>query len=229
VSDPVPLVSFTFGIPGRNVTGALQTAGTVVVQTVTSRQEAELAAAAAGVDMIAVQASAAGGHSATLTPDRAPKSVSIVDLVTQITGSVQLPVVAAGGISTPDDVAGVTHAGAEAAIVGTVLMRADESGTSATHQAALADPSRTETVITRAFTGRPARGLADISASIASGVLYPAARKPNPPAWAAATTIAGVVGPPDIGAAITGITRPKFDSGDVIVACFRCLAAGVPG
>jgi NAD(P)H-dependent flavin oxidoreductase YrpB (nitropropane dioxygenase family) len=72
---------------------------------------------------------------------------------------VQLPVVAAGGMSTPDDVAGVIHAGAEAAMVGTVLMRADESGTSATHQAALADPSRTETVITRAFTGRPARGL----------------------------------------------------------------------
>lgn len=158
VSDPVPIVSFTFGIPGRNVIGALQTAGTVVVQTVTSRQEAEVAAAA-GVDMLAVQASAAGGHSATLTPDRAPKSVSIVDLVTQITGSVQLPVVAAGGMSTPDDVAGVIHAGAEAAMVGTVLMRADESGTSATHQAALADPSRTETVITRAFTGRPARGL----------------------------------------------------------------------
>lgn len=158
VSDPVPIVSFTFGVPGRNVIGALQTAGTVVVQTVTSRQEAEVAAAA-GVDMLAVQASAAGGHSATLTPDRAPKSVSIVDLVTQITGSVQLPVVAAGGMSTPDDVAGVIHAGAEAAMVGTVLMRADESGTSATHQAALADPSRTETVITRAFTGRPARGL----------------------------------------------------------------------
>jgi len=158
VSDPVPIVSFTFGVPGRNVIRALQTAGTVVVQTVTSRQEAEVAAAA-GVDMLAVQASAAGGHSATLTPDRAPKSVSIVDLVTQITGSVQLPVVAAGGMSTPDDVAGVIHAGAEAAMVGTVLMRADESGTSATHQAALADPSRTETVITRAFTGRPARGL----------------------------------------------------------------------
>ncbi len=51
------------------------------------------------------------------------------------------------------------RAGATAAAVGTVLLRATESGASATHQAALIDPAYTETVLTRAFTGRPARGL----------------------------------------------------------------------
>ncbi|MEV3902583.1 nitronate monooxygenase [Mycobacterium sp. NPDC050551] len=158
LSDPVPVVSFTFGLPGAEVIRALQKAGTTVVQTVTSLQEAE-AAAAAGVDMLAVQAAVAGGHSGTFTPDRMPPPLPIGDLVAQVTGAVRLPVIAAGGLATPADVADVLRAGATAAAVGTVLLRADESGASATHQRALTDPSRTETVITRAFTGRPARGL----------------------------------------------------------------------
>jgi NAD(P)H-dependent flavin oxidoreductase YrpB (nitropropane dioxygenase family) len=157
-ADPVPIVSFTFGIPGREVIGDLQQAGSTVVQTVTSRAEAE-AAAAAGVDALAVQANVAGGHSGTLTPDNPPPAVPLDDLVSDIVSAVGLPVIAAGGLGTADDVAAVLQAGARAAAVGTVLLLADESGASATHQAALQDPARTETVITRAFTGRPARGL----------------------------------------------------------------------
>jgi NAD(P)H-dependent flavin oxidoreductase YrpB (nitropropane dioxygenase family) len=106
-----------------------------------------------------VQASVAGGHSGTFTPDRMPAPVPLTELVARITESVRLPVIAAGGLATADDVTAVLHAGASAAAVGTVLLRAEESGASATHKAALADPSRTETVLTRAFTGRPARGL----------------------------------------------------------------------
>jgi NAD(P)H-dependent flavin oxidoreductase YrpB (nitropropane dioxygenase family) len=158
LAAPAPLVSFTFGIPGADVIRSLQRAGSAVVQTVTSRSEAE-AAAAAGVDALAVQASVAGGHSGTLTPDNPPPALPLADLVAQITAAVGLPVIAAGGLSTADDVAEVLRAGAEAAAVGTVLLLADESGASATHREALEDPARTETVVTRAFTGRPARGL----------------------------------------------------------------------
>ena len=158
LDDPVPMVSFTFGIPSRSVISALQEADTVVVQTVTTPEEAAQAHDA-GVDMLAVQAAAAGGHSGTLSPQRPLTPAPIVDLVKRIIGSVPLPVLAAGGLATPSAVAEVIRAGATAAAVGTVLLRAAESGASATHQAALTDPARTETVITRAFTGRPARGL----------------------------------------------------------------------
>lgn len=158
LSNPVPLVSFTFGLPAEGVIRALQKAGTTVVQTVTSRQEAELSSAA-GVDMLVVQGGNAGGHSGTFTPGRALSNLPISDLVEQVAHSVQLPTIAAGGLATPEDIAAVISAGAEAAAVGTVLLRAEESGASATHQDALIDPSRTRTVITRAFTGRPARGL----------------------------------------------------------------------
>lgn len=157
-ADPVPIVSFTFGLPGGDVIRALQKVGTTVVQTVTSVQEAE-ASAAAGVDMLAVQGWVAGGHSGTFTPDRMPAPVPLTDLVGQVLDKVGLPVIAAGGLAAASEVTAVLRAGASAAAVGTVLLRAEESGASATHKAALADPSRTETVLTRAFTGRPARGL----------------------------------------------------------------------
>lgn len=158
LAEPVPLVSFTFGLPETEVIAALQKAGTTVAQTVTSPEEAALAAAA-GVDMLAVQASAAGGHSGTLTPDRLPQPLPIGELIERVSARVRLPLIAAGGLSTAEEISAVLKAGATAAAVGTVLLRADESGASATHQAALRDPARTETVITRAFTGRPARGL----------------------------------------------------------------------
>jgi pyruvate/2-oxoglutarate dehydrogenase complex dihydrolipoamide acyltransferase (E2) component len=72
---------------------------------------------------------------------------------------VNLPLIAVGGLATPADVAAAVHAGADAVAVGTVLLRSNEAGTTAAHKAALADPARTTTVLTRAFTGRPARAL----------------------------------------------------------------------
>jgi NAD(P)H-dependent flavin oxidoreductase YrpB (nitropropane dioxygenase family) len=158
LADPVPVVSFTFGLPGPALVAALRKAGTMVIQTVTSADEARVAADG-GFDALVVQASAAGGHSATLTPNRIPPDVPITELLTQIRSVVSLPLLATGGLATPDAVAEILRAGAEAAIVGTVLLRADESGASSPHKAALADPARGQTIITRAFTGRPARAL----------------------------------------------------------------------
>lgn len=158
VASPVPWVSFTFGIPDATVVQALRRAGTTVLQSVTTVEEARLAAEA-GVDALVVQGPGAGGHSATLTPDRPLVPVSLPDLVARIRGEVALPLVAAGGIGTSADVAAALHAGAEATMVGTLLLRTDESGASAPHQRALADPAFDTTVLTRAFTGRPARGL----------------------------------------------------------------------
>ncbi|RAG82666.1 nitronate monooxygenase [Streptacidiphilus pinicola] len=158
LTDPVPVVSFTFGLPDVAVVVSLRAVGTVVVQTVTSPAEA-LIAAELGADMLVVQASAAGGHSGTLTPQVIPDQVPLPELVAQVREAVALPLIAAGGVGTPEGVGEALRAGAVAVAVGTVLLRADEAGTSATYRDALADPARQETVVTRAFTGRPARGL----------------------------------------------------------------------
>ncbi|MFH8409941.1 NAD(P)H-dependent flavin oxidoreductase [Streptomyces sp. NPDC018019] len=157
-AHPVPWVSFTFGIPDPEAVTRLRRAGSTVLQCVTTPDEAHRAADA-GVDALIVQAPAAGGHSATLTPERPLAPATLPDLVGAVRHTVTLPVIATGGIATPADVAAVLQAGAQAAMVGTVLLRTDESGASAPHKAALADPAFDTTVITRAFTGRPARAL----------------------------------------------------------------------
>ena len=156
--DPVPVVSFTFAIPPRPVIASLRSSGSVVVQTVTNAAEAR-AATDAGVDMLAVQGSAAGGHSATLTPRRFPEPIPTAVLVAMIQDVTRLPVIATGGLATPAQVAAVIHSGAQAVMVGTALLGTTESGASAVHRAAIADRSGGETVLTRSFSGRPARGI----------------------------------------------------------------------
>lgn len=158
LADHVPVASFTFGIPSRDVITALQRVGTRVLQTVTSVEEAR-AAAEAGIDGLVVQASAAGGHSGTLTPTVLAPPIPLPELVASVRAAVLLPVVAAGGVGSADDIRAAFESGADAVAVGTLLLRTPEAGTSAPYRAALVDPLRTETVVTRAFTGRPARGL----------------------------------------------------------------------
>ncbi len=158
LTDPVPVVSFTFGIPDPIVIAALRRAGSLAIQTVTSPDEA-LLAAATDVDMLAVQGTAAGGHSGTLTPQRPPQLLPLPELVRQVRQAVGLPLVAAGGLATSEDIAAVMHEGADAAMVGTVLLRTRESGASAPYKIALAERRDLETIVTRAFTGRPARAL----------------------------------------------------------------------
>jgi NAD(P)H-dependent flavin oxidoreductase YrpB (nitropropane dioxygenase family) len=154
----VPVVSFTFGVPERAVLDALRAVGSLLVQTVTSADEAMLAAAA-GADALAVQSSAAGGHWGTLTPRRPPfPQVRLEELVAQVSAASELPIIAAGGIADPATVRAALGAGAAAVAVGTVLMLSPEAGTSDTHRAALSAGDR-PTAVTKAFTGRPARGL----------------------------------------------------------------------
>lgn len=156
--DPVPVVSFTFGIPPAAQISRLRRGGTAVLATVTTAGEAS-AAAAAGVDALVVQGPAAGGHSGTWDPARIIRDRPTVDVVREVRAATALPIIAAGGIDGTEAAAGLLQAGAEAVQVGTLLLRTEESGATGLHKDALASPRFTETVVTRAFTGRPARGL----------------------------------------------------------------------
>jgi nitronate monooxygenase len=157
LTHPAPVVSFTFGIPDAADLAALRGVGSLLVQTVTSAEEARRAAEA-GVDVLAVQSSAAGGHSGTLTPSRVPAERPLPDLVREVRAVTELPLLGAGGVAGADDVRAVLAAGADAVAVGTLLLLADESGASPAHRAGLADHAR-ETAVMRGWTGRPARGL----------------------------------------------------------------------
>ncbi len=97
----------------------------------------------------------AGTFDATVAPSEEP----LDELLAAIVADLDIPVVAAGGLMTAADVHRVRQAGAVAAQLGTAFLLADEAGSSPVHRAALQDPQFTETVVTRAFSGRYARGL----------------------------------------------------------------------
>jgi nitronate monooxygenase len=156
LADPVPVVSFTFGCPDPALVERFRAAGSEVWVTVCDPAEAR-AAAAAGADALVVQGFEAGGHRAAFVDD-VPGDVGLLALLQLVRAAVPgLPLVATGGIATGRAVAAVLAAGASAAQVGTALMRCPESATPEIHRAALARPGRT--AVTRAFTGRSARGI----------------------------------------------------------------------
>ena len=158
VGDPPPVVSFTFGCPPPAVVTALQAAGSLVLASVTSPPEAA-AAAAAGADAVCVQGIEAGGHRASFS-DAGPGGLAVLDLIAAVKAVTDLPQVAAGGIMGPSQVRQALQAGAVAVQCGTAFLRSAESGAQRLHQQALADPSAT-TAMTRAFSGRWARGIAN--------------------------------------------------------------------
>ncbi|WP_127358388.1 nitronate monooxygenase [Actinacidiphila soli] len=160
LDNPVPVVSFTFGCPERETLDALADVGTVTVVTVTSAAEA-LAAQYAGADAVCVQGVEAGGHQGTHRddPELDGAGVGLLALVPQVREAVQLPVIAAGGLMRGDQIASVLAVGADAAQLGTAFLVTPESGANALHKRAVTDPVFTHTELTRAFSGRPARGL----------------------------------------------------------------------
>ena len=156
LADPVPVVSFTFGIPSADAIAALRAAGSEIWMTVTNGDEAE-AAFEAGADVLVAQGGEAGGHRGSFDDALDQRVEPLVPLVEEIRTMTDLPVVGAGGIATNDHVERALHAGAEAAAAGTAFMLAPEAGTSAAHRDAMR--LATPTALTRAFTGRLARGI----------------------------------------------------------------------
>jgi nitronate monooxygenase len=153
--ERIPVVSVTFGCPSRSEVDALQSAGCAVWVTVTTPAEA-VAAAEAGADALVVQGVEAGGHRGSFD-ERAPGDVGLLALLQLVRAVTDVPLVATGGIATGHGVAAVLAAGAAAAQLGTAFMLAPEAATSAAHREALLE--RGPTALTRAFTGRTARGI----------------------------------------------------------------------
>ena len=153
---PPAVVSFTFGCPGAADVDALHEAGAEAWVTVTEPDEAEQAAAV-GADALIVQGTEAGGHRGSFVdrPDRT--DYGLLALLQLVRGRTELPMVATGGIATGAGVAAVLAAGAAAAQVGSAFMLCPEAGTSAAHREALA--TARPTGLTRAFSGRLARGI----------------------------------------------------------------------
>jgi nitronate monooxygenase len=153
--ERVPVVSVTFGCPSGPAVEALHDAGCALWVTVTTPAEAA-AAQAAGADVLVVQGVEAGGHRGSFD-EAAPGDVGLLALLQLVHSATELPLVATGGIATGRGVAAVLAAGAAAAQLGTAFMLTPEAGTSRAYRDALSGAG--PTALTRAFTGRSARGI----------------------------------------------------------------------
>lgn len=156
----VPVVSFAMGDPGPWVERA-KSSGAFVMAMATSVADA-LRLQASGVDAVIAQGSEAGGHRSTLDPvseDEEPPLVGSLALVPQMTDALKVPVIAAGGIMDGRGILAALVLGAQAAQLGTRFLLATESGSFAGYRRRLVEATETDTVVTRALTGRPARAL----------------------------------------------------------------------
>jgi nitronate monooxygenase len=153
-----PVFSFVFGVPDAKILAACRTRGIVTLGAATSIAEAQ-ALQAAGVDLIVASGFEAGGHRPSFLAPAEDSLMGTFALVQLIAARVQVPVIAAGGIVDARGVLAALMLGAQAAQLGTAFLACEESGTSDAHRAALFGEAAQRTALTRAFSGRLARGL----------------------------------------------------------------------
>lgn len=151
--------SFTFGLLPDAAMRAVRSRGMLVVGTATTVDEA-VALERSGVDAVVAQGGEAGAHRGTF--GSAPFEAALIGtmaLVPQIVDAIRLPVIASGGIMDGRGIAAAFALGAAAVQMGTAFLLADESGISAAYRDAIASARETDTRVTRAFSGRAARGI----------------------------------------------------------------------
>jgi nitronate monooxygenase len=192
LARPPAAVSFTFGIPDVEVVRSLQAAGSIVLLTVTTPEEATHAVRV-GPDALCLQGSEAGAHRGSLANDDAPdQDRPVRGLLASVRQHTRLPLVAAGGVGEPDHVTELLARGADLVQAGTAFLRCPESGAPRPYKDALAEPAFDRTAITRAFSGRRARALVNamVRAHPGAPAAYPEINNATRPLRAAAAQAA---------------------------------------
>jgi nitronate monooxygenase len=152
--------SFTFGIPDADAMARIKARGILTVGTATTADEGRRLQES-GVTAIAAQGAEAGGHRGTFAGAFESSMVPTMALVQGLCAAVSVPVIASGGLMDGRDIANFLARGADAAQLGTAFLTCPEAGTSDSYKRAMLAARADTTVITRAFSGRPARGLAN--------------------------------------------------------------------
>lgn len=154
------VLSFTFGILPEEALAAASSRGLLLLGTATTVEEA-VRLERAGVDAVVVQGSEAGAHRGTFAAPFEASMVGTLALVPQAVDAVRIPVVASGGIMDGRGIAAALALGAQAVQMGTAFLTTDEAGIPEVYKAAILEAREDETRVTRAFSGRPARGIAN--------------------------------------------------------------------
>ncbi len=150
--------SFTFGLLPETATRTIKNSGMFLIGTATTVEEA-IALEAAGVDAVTAQGSEAGGHRGTFLGDFNAGSIGTMSLVPQVADAVRVPVIASGGTMDGRGIVAALALGARAVQMGTAFLACDEAGIPEAYKTAILNAREDQTRITRAFSGRPARGI----------------------------------------------------------------------
>jgi nitronate monooxygenase len=170
--------SFTFGLLDSDKVRACRERGILTIGTATTLEEG-IAVEKSGVDAVVAQGTEAGGHRGIFTPAQGEPGISTLALTKLLSQNLKIPVIAAGGIMDGQGIAAALRAGAQAAQLGTAFLTCKEAGTSAPYREVLLRPGAKTTRLTRAFSGRLARGLEnrfmhEMDSSHAAILPYPA-------------------------------------------------------
>jgi nitronate monooxygenase len=158
LEERVPVFSFTFGVPSRTRLRELRDAGITTVGTATTVREG-VRLQEEGVDAVVAQGSEAGGHRGTFLGDHGDALIGTMALVPQMVDALSVPVIASGGIMDGRGLAAALILGAEAVQMGTAFLASEESGAHPAFKRAVLEAAEDETALTRAFSGRAARGI----------------------------------------------------------------------
>ncbi|MFN4228545.1 NAD(P)H-dependent flavin oxidoreductase [Parvibaculum sp.] len=152
------VASFHFGLPAPETVERLKEAGIAVIASATTAAEAR-ALETGGADAIIAQGHEAGGHRGTFLDHVDLGTVGTMALVPQVVDAVTIPVIAAGGIGDARGIAAAFMLGAAGVQLGTAYLACPEASVHPVHRKALSEASDHSTVVTKIFSGRPARAI----------------------------------------------------------------------
>ncbi|GKV64985.1 MULTISPECIES: nitronate monooxygenase family protein [unclassified Sporosarcina] len=156
IEEKVQACSFTFGLPQQAIIDRLKQHEICLIGTATTIKEAQQAEQA-GMDAVVLQGSEAGGHRGSFSGDL--ELVPLDLLLDEARKIIQIPIIAAGGIATKEQIDRLQKVGAAAVQIGTVLLTANESGANPHYKEALLQAEEQSTVLTKVFSGKLARGI----------------------------------------------------------------------
>ncbi|GGA36314.1 NAD(P)H-dependent flavin oxidoreductase [Psychrobacillus lasiicapitis] len=158
IEEKVPICSFTFGVPSIEIISQLKQHGIILIGTATTVVEA-MAIEELGMDAVVVQGSEAGGHRGNFISSHEESLVGLMSLIPQVADQVSIPVIAAGGIMDGRGLLASISLGAQAVQMGTAFLTCEESGAHPVHKEAILQAKDEDTIFTRAFSGKWARGI----------------------------------------------------------------------
>ena len=158
IDEKVPVFSFIFGVPPKEILDECRAKGIVTMGTATTADEA-VELEKANVDVIVASGFEAGGHRGSFLRASEDSLTGTFALVPQVADRVSVPLVAAGGIADARGVAAALVLGAQGVQIGTAFLACEESGANPHHRAALLGGGAGTTALTRGLTGRLARGV----------------------------------------------------------------------